>query len=159
MTTQYRPAPEVAKLARPLIRDHHRHLVDVRIEYVMRDEAATSKGQTVWGKARKVGGLNAFIARENHALDEDLAEPDPFFVIEIAEDIWVTLNGRQKVALVDHELSHLGARIDKKGELVLEVTGHAAAGNDLGRGLKRRTAVDARVVVTVQRPGMISAEG
>jgi Putative phage metallopeptidase len=126
MPTQYRLAPEVARLAGPLISDHHRHLVDlgyVRIEYVMRDEAATSQGRTIWGKARKVTGLNAFIAREETGV-VDLVDPDPFFVIEIAEDIWVTLNSRQRLALVDHELSHLQVSENDKGEMVLALVGH-----------------------------------
>ncbi len=126
MATEYRLAPEVAKIADNLIKDHHRHLVDngyVRIEYVFRGECATSMGRDIWGKARKVTGLNAFIAREETG-EMDLAEPEPFFVIEIAWDIWTTLTGRQKVALVDHELSHCQMAENKDGDMVPALTGH-----------------------------------
>lgn len=126
--TQYRLAPEVANIASALIADHHRDLVEngfVRIEYIFRDEAAVSKGREVWGKARKISGLNAFLSRieTGHIGPED---PEAYFVIEIAEDVWNVLSHRQKVALVDHELSHLSVQIDAKDEdkTALVIRGH-----------------------------------
>lgn len=60
----YRRAPEVQAIARDLIDtiEQHKTLASVRIEYVWRDKAAKSKGRTVLAKARKIGGLNAFLA-------------------------------------------------------------------------------------------------
>lgn len=99
--TVYTRAPAVEKIAQRLIEAHHSSLTDARIEYVFRDKASKAKGSTVWGKARKVSGLNAYLA-----LDQELGEPEDFFVIEIAHDIWVALDATEREALVDHELSH-----------------------------------------------------
>lgn len=128
MTVTYSLAPEVGKIARQLLTKHHdTALFNIRIDYLFRSEAATSNGRDVWGKARKVTGLNAFLATADQAegpIDDDTPEVEPFFVIEIAYDIWVTLTAKQKVALVDHELSHLKVGVNDKGEIVLSLQGH-----------------------------------
>lgn len=123
MTVTYRPAPPVAAIADQLIGDHHPHLKDVHVVYLWRPKASTSKGAVVLGKARKISGLNAqlvALARPEGS-DED-AEVD-FFAVEIAEDTWETLTEAQRVALVDHELCHLGVEIaedaDKDRKLVI----------------------------------------
>lgn len=92
--TEYRPAPSVQRIAEDLIREHHDHLVDVRIEYAFRDKAAKKAGKTVFGTARKVGGLNAFLATDTDETGSD--EVDDFFVIEIAEDTWRILDQFQR---------------------------------------------------------------
>lgn len=131
MTTTYSYAPEVERIAETLIRDHRRDLIEngaIRIEYLFRSEAALSKGREVWGTARKVTGLNAFLAVDKGDApvgrpgDDD--EVEPFFVIEIAHDIWQTLSRRQRIALVDHELTHLRVVTNEKGETVLKLAGH-----------------------------------
>jgi hypothetical protein len=119
--TTYRTAPEVERIAEQIIAQHHPHLADVPIRYLWRDKAATSKGNTVLGKARKVTGLNAHLV---HLVRKDEPpEEVEFFVIEIAEDAWHTLTDKQQTALVDHELCHLGVdipeRADKDRKLVL----------------------------------------
>lgn len=122
--TTYRPAPSVKTIAEPLIEDHP-DLDDIDIRYVFRDTAAKSKGKVLLGKARKVSGLNAFLAA-GYSPDEipaDDADHD-FFVIEIAEDEWVTLTEAQRVALVDHELSHCAIEVDDDGNQTLVVRGH-----------------------------------
>jgi len=119
--TSYTTASAVERIAEKLIAQHHRHLADVPIRYLWRDKAATSKGRTVLGKARKVGGLNAHLV---HLVRKD-EPPDEveFFVVEIAADAWQTLTEPQRIALVDHELCHLGVdipeRADKDRTLVL----------------------------------------
>lgn len=137
----YQLAPEAEKIGRQLVNKHHTHLEDERIQYVFRSEAATSGGKTVWGKARKVTGLNAFLATPDP--DDELAdatagrlgrtlalpvdeweETDPFFVIELAHDIWQTLTGKQKIALVDHELSHCRIKTSSDGTASITVVGH-----------------------------------
>ncbi len=62
MPVTYSEAPEVREVAQELIQIHHSHLSGQRIEYVFRSEPAKDKGKEVWGKARKIGGLNAFLA-------------------------------------------------------------------------------------------------
>lgn len=109
MTVEYSEATEVELLARESIEQHHPDLraEQHRIVYVFRSEAAVSNGKEVWGKARKVTGLNAFLARGGQ----------PFFVIEIAADIWKHLEPSQQRALVDHELSH--CYVTDTGDLTL----------------------------------------
>jgi len=104
--TVYSPAPSVKAIAERLIPLYHADLVDVRIEYVFRDNNATSAGKEMWGKARKVSGLNAYLATEDTAFEHGPGDDD-FFVVEIAKNIWQLLTHVQQEALVDHELCHL----------------------------------------------------
>ncbi len=115
----YRDALEVRRVAEEIIPKWHPHLEDVEIRYVFRDEHATAKGKAVMGKARLVGGLNAWLA----AADPDLAlsEPERFYVMEIAEDVWQTLDGDARSALVDHELCHM---VLDEGTEKLTIVGH-----------------------------------
>lgn len=110
-------APEVATIAAELIAQQPMHglLSQVRIDYVFRDKAAKSHGRVVLGRARKVGGLNAFLIRDG--------EPDPMFVIEVAEDEWLNLDDDQRRALVDHELCHCQVTEGEEG-LELAIRGH-----------------------------------
>lgn len=118
MSTAYTDAAPVRLIASELVPTHHRDLISfgARIEFVWRDKASKKGGKTVLGKARRVSGLNAYLAREDQGIEgEDV--PD-FFVIEIAEDVWPALTPRQQTALVDHELSHCA--IDHEtGKLVM----------------------------------------
>lgn len=125
MTVTYTYAPDVAKIAGALIEEHHTHLDGIRIEYVFRSEAAVTGGKQVWGKARKITGLNAYLAT-NAYLDQtgDGEGPDPFFVVEIAADIWAELNDAQRIALVDHELCHCGITVDDDGAMKLATLAH-----------------------------------
>ena len=117
--TRYTPAPDVASIAGDLIAtvDDHGDLAGVDIVYCWRDKASKSKGRTVLGTARKVTGLNAFLAR-------DQQDDEPLFVIEIAQDEWLDLTTKQRYALVDHELSHLRVKIGDDGERDLTIRGH-----------------------------------
>lgn len=124
MPVTYTPAPDAEQIGRQLVAKHHTHLVNERIEYVFRSEAAKSGGRVVWGKARKVSGLNAWLANpERDQLEED-EEADAFFVIELAHDVWTGLSGKQKVTLVVHELSHCTIRFNNNGDASLTVAAH-----------------------------------
>lgn len=118
--TTYRHAPEVKTIADKLINKHHRDLRDVkhRIRYVFRDEAQTTKGRVVMGKARTVGGLNAWLAEP---ID---GETPAFYVMEIAEDEWDMLDEHQRVALVDHELCHYAPEVNDEGVWQLKIRAH-----------------------------------
>jgi hypothetical protein len=124
--TEYWRAPEVKKIADELIPKHHEALnrTDVTIRYVFREPAAKSHGRLVYGKARKVGGLSAYLVGLEHAdrLEDD--EPVDFFVIEIARDLWIGQTEAQRKALVDHELSHLDVELDDNGDRKLVMRGH-----------------------------------
>lgn len=91
-----------ATLVDQLIEDHHPMLRLETVIVVWRPEATVDKGRLVLGKARKIGGLNAFLSRPEP--DSDYASD--YFVIELAEDIWRWLTPAQQAALVDHELTH-----------------------------------------------------
>jgi hypothetical protein len=96
MATEYRDAPEVAKIAQDLITEHHPRLHAAHIEYIYRNPAASSDGVPKLGTARKISGLNAFLSEYGR----------PHLVIEIAEEEWQDLTPEQQTALVDHELCH-----------------------------------------------------
>lgn len=121
----FRPAPAVKVIAERLIADHHKDLAEAepRIEYVFRDKAAKSAGKSVWGRARKVSGLNAYLAGDMDEVPADDDEDLTLFAIEIAEDIWAQLDEQQRIALVDHELCHLQIT-EKDGRLVLGLKHH-----------------------------------
>jgi hypothetical protein len=121
--TSYRPASEVRRIATTLIPQHHIDLCDVRIEYVFREEAAKKNGKIVLGTARKLTGLNAFLATETDEAGIAHGDAD-FFVIEIAEDTWQKLNNHQRTALVDHELCHCQVEWSDDGVPTLKMRPH-----------------------------------
>lgn len=105
MTIEYTDAPEVDALVKRLVVQHHGHLAGERIRCVFRSEHAKDGGKAVLGKARKVSGLNAFLSGN---------DDEAYFVIEIANDIWLGMNDAERLALVDHELSHCGIKVNAK---------------------------------------------
>lgn len=128
--TTYRPASEVGRIARDLIPKWHADLGDTRIEYVFRDKATMSAGKVVWGKARKISGLNAYLTALKVEYDDgqlvisDIANSEDYFVIEIAENVWKLLNDAEREALVDHELSHCAIEVDDDDKVKLGIRGH-----------------------------------
>lgn len=110
MTVSYRPAVAVKRLADELVPKHHKDLVDVRIEYVFRSETAKSKGREVWGTARKISGLNAYLSQKGGPSEAESGDVD-YFVIEISEPVWQVLDAGQRRALVDHELCHCALEV------------------------------------------------
>lgn len=110
--TLYRLAPEVRAIAEDLIAstEDHKLLERCTIIYLFRDKAPISKGRTVLGRARRIGGLNAFLS--GYQPDDQLIAPTPYFVIEISWNTWVDLTPAGQRALVDHELCHLGVDPD-----------------------------------------------
>jgi hypothetical protein len=125
--TIYRDAPEVATIATHLIAAHHTDLADVEIRYVFRAEHQTTGGKAVMGRARLVSGLNAWLiasVNPEAIMPADDEEPDRFFVIEIAEDIWRVLTADDRQALVDHELCHCILEANADGDLKPKLRGH-----------------------------------
>lgn len=122
MPVTFRPAPAVERIAEKLIRNHHTDLTDVEIRYVFRSATAKTNGKAVWGKARKMSGLTAYLA---HDPVEAPGGDDDFFVVEISEPVWTILDDAQRTALVDHELCHCTTEIDEKtDELKLKLRPH-----------------------------------
>lgn len=103
-------AREVQDIAESLIEEFHPHIAELTVLYVFRSEHSEENGKVVLGKARKVSGLNAYLAFRSMVDDEGDAPQNVsgFFVIEIAYDTWQALTPSQRIALVDHEMSHIG---------------------------------------------------
>lgn len=117
---EYSDATAARTIAETLIPQHHPHLVGARIEYVFRDKHQKRNGKIVAGTARKVSGLNAFLA----AKPPSFGGLD-FFVIVFALDVWMAISDAQRVALVDHELCHCWRETnDETGEWDLSIRGH-----------------------------------
>lgn len=129
MTTTYRPAAAAERIAKELIPEHHEHLVPVEIRYLFVDPIPKSNGRSVWGRARKVSGLNAYLLAQPNIDAELINERLPggdfeLFVIEIAEMIWLDLKPQAQRALVDHELSHCWAGEGADGVYRLSTVPH-----------------------------------
>lgn len=119
MTVEYTAAPEAEAIASQLIAKHHPHLKGERIVYVFRSQAAVEGGKVVLGKARKISGLNAFLAAEEYDGPEELdTHGAPFFVIELAGDIWRSMPDKARRALIDHELCHCALKDDGTPKLL-----------------------------------------
>lgn len=125
---KYRLAPEVEAIAIDLIETVEDHVPlyrsEVRIEYVFIDKAPTSGGRIILGRARRISGLNAVLAELPLYNLELCQDPRPFYVIEIAEDIWQALSPERRRALVDHELMHCKPDHNDNGDLVLKMRPH-----------------------------------
>ena len=107
----FRDAPEVAELAKALIKQYHKHLKGREIKYLFRSEPEIIAGKECFGTARKVSGLNAFLAGSTLEHLGSLTtgegeEPKPFFLMQVWDFGWSQLTGSQQIALVDHELMH-----------------------------------------------------
>lgn len=117
----YRRAEEVRAVAREIIAEHRPELTNVRIEYVFMDKVPNSKGKALWGRAKKKSGLDATLAS---GIPMHYGQARDFFVIEIAERVWLAIPDEQKRALVDHELAHCFVDYDEEGENVLSIMPH-----------------------------------
>lgn len=100
---QFQIAHEAALIGGDLVADFHAHLSQTRIEYVFLWKTPERNRKEIWGRARKVSGLTAWFASDDR---EDAPLPDAFFVIELSYQVWRQLEHKQKIALIDHELSH-----------------------------------------------------
>lgn len=122
-------APEVKRIAEDLIATHHSHLAHIRIEYVFRSEPQKVNGQYAWATASKVTGRNAFFATPADEVPFELVADDEtppsyeFFVLDVHREAWLGLTPRQREALVDHELCHMGIELTDDGPKLILI-GH-----------------------------------
>jgi hypothetical protein len=124
---EFRLAPEVAEVARPLIEEFHPHLLGVGVEFVFLGKTPKSKGKEVWGRAKKVSGLPAFLfgVASNGGGEDYEDQPPDLFVMEISEEVWRQLTPKRKRALVDHELHHMQIAVNEEtGEVGLAIVEH-----------------------------------
>lgn len=106
----FHTADQPAAIAAVLIEAVHTDLEAASIAFVYREKMKT-RDRVVWGKASKAGGRLEFFAGYD-------------FVMEINWQQWRHLSDMQKVALVDHELSHFGRDEDSKGERTWVLQSH-----------------------------------
>ena len=123
---EYRTASEPKKIGEKLMKEHHPHLLGVRVEFLFMNKTPKSKGRDVWGRAKKVGGLNALLALGPNALPDTYEDqPHDLFVIEVSEEVWDHLKPKARKALIDHELSHCEISEDEEGNVSLAIVGHS----------------------------------
>lgn len=105
MATRVDDAPEVEAIARRLIAEHHSYLRQSDIRYLWRisESAWTKGGHDVYGQTALVSGPMRHIAGDADA------------VVLVNHAAWGYLSVAQRVALVDHELSHLVPKTDADG--------------------------------------------
>jgi len=110
---EYAVADEPKRIGQLLIKDHHPHLHGMSVVYLFQNKRDKKTGQPVmpkrkgkdlYGQAKLVTGLNAFLASGDTQTDGD--EIEPFFVILITKMSWDRMEEKHKTALVDHELMH-----------------------------------------------------
>lgn len=107
----YEASEELETIARELIQDHHSHLVEARIKYLFRTGNWEVKKRETWGQAKKVG------KEVNYLTGYD-------FIVTIHRDVWEQLEGKEKRALLDHELQHCSAGSDDAGNKIWYIQGH-----------------------------------
>jgi len=107
MAKEYTSAPEVEEIAERLIEILKPELEGFTIRYIFNSDNPKKDGREVTGLARKVTGLNAYLA----------GEPEGFFVLETGTPAYLGLTTDQKIAYVHHELCHFGT--DETGNLTL----------------------------------------
>jgi hypothetical protein len=100
----YRLAEQPQAIGDALCLETHRHLRAERIGFVFRRTLSDKGGRVTLATTSVVGAKLGFFA----ALD---------FLVEVNWARWMFLTPLQRVALVDHELSHCGIETTAKGEI------------------------------------------
>lgn len=99
----YKRDKELKNLGDKIIEDCRPNLKMLEIAYLFRAEAPISDNKVTAGMCVRVDDRNRTI----HGVD---------FVIEISQDVWLEANDQFKLALMDHELGHVGIRMDADGQ-------------------------------------------
>lgn len=103
MATEFSPAPqEVIDIAERLLPDHP-YLDELGLGFIMRDEAAISKGVKVLAKVYKPPTW------------ADAFDLDYDYIVELPADIWNHLVSHQREAMVDYALSCIKPEIGNNG--------------------------------------------
>lgn len=94
---------ELENLAGQIIARDRPLLKMLKMQYIFRDVAPLSDEKIVAGMCYRCDDRNRAI----HGQD---------FIIEIAKDVWDEASDDFKTALMDHELGHVGIRMDEDGQ-------------------------------------------
>lgn len=122
---EWRPAPDLHELARPLIERHHAHLAGYPLRIVWRDPQWRLKGALVSATAEIVSGRFAHFVmtrEEKGALGQD--DGPRMFWIEVCGEAWESLSTTQRDALLDHELAHCVLLPTEDGDLKMSIAPH-----------------------------------
>jgi hypothetical protein len=109
----YWRASDVRGIAEELIPEFHAHVRELPVRYIFKSKASKRGSRHDWAYVTKVGGLTAYLAQA-HDLESitALRPPAPvaeaFFLMVVSHDVWLRLDGAQRIALIDHELCHIG---------------------------------------------------
>lgn len=105
MPKEFTHAPEIQAVAEKLIEIFKPELEAFEIRYIFCNENPKKDGREVTALARKVTGLNAYLA----------GCAEGFFVLEFGLPAYEELEPAQVVSVVHHELCHFG--ISDEGQL------------------------------------------
>ena len=126
---EFAAATEVGAIARDLIASWHAHLEGAYLFYVFVKNTPVVQRREVWGRMKVISGLPSWLMSKAYP-GEGTAEP--FFVMEISHAVWLRIGYLQRIALVDHELSHCVLRDGNKPALA----GHDV--NEFTRVIRRQ---------------------
>lgn len=105
--TAYTPDKGLETKALSIIEVNYPLLKMLKIAYVFREEAPISDGKVTCGMAVRVDDRNWSL----HKFDA---------MIEIGKDVWDEAEEDFKNALMDHELAHIGIRLDEDGQPAMD---------------------------------------
>lgn len=96
-------APDVGRIAYPILAEHHARLRDAEILYLFTDKKPVHLGKAVRGKVMKLGELPRLLST-----GQDPEHPRADFVIVVRRDLWELGDLEYKEALVDDLLERCG---------------------------------------------------
>jgi len=98
-------------IAQEIIAERREDLVDVRIAYLFTDTVLKEKGKFVLGRTYKADPKVQFFG-------------DVDFVLVFPAELWAKMTDEQKLAVVDHELTHCCVELDENDEPTYSVRPH-----------------------------------
>lgn len=120
---EYSEAVDARELGTILIEqvEQHAHLQAGVVGYIFRDDELKRHGKVKWAEAILVERILQSEKRWSRVVKWAIlrildAEQLPDFLILIDRNIWQGLDADQKLALVDHELSHMAQATEDDGE-------------------------------------------
>lgn len=112
---QYEISNDVEKVAKEVIKEHHKdELSHRRIVYITQEKkdektgmavAQMRKGKPIFGDIKIITGLNAFLASGEEQTDFD--GPTPIVALVVSKHAWNLLKPEQRKAWVDQQLCRL----------------------------------------------------
>ena len=124
-------AKEAERIGREVIDRCHRHLAnedEVRIVFLFSSKARKAKGKPVLASTKRMSPTEVYLHYGGPASEtgEEVSEIAHYRILFSLTE-FALLDDRQRVALVDHELSHIAARVSDDGELSFTLVDHDVA--------------------------------